>query len=50
VIVPSDLAPIFIRTLVPEVGPVERNTSSRVITIFTGRCALRDSATATGSR
>ena len=32
----------------PEVGPVARNTSSRVITILTGRPVLRDSASATG--
>ena len=31
------------------VGPVARNTSSRFITILTGRPALRDSASATGS-
>ena len=30
-------------------GPVARNTSSRDITTFTGRLALRDSARATGS-
>ena len=34
--VPSRLAPSFILTFVPDVGPVARNTSSRVITIFTG--------------
>ena len=32
-----------------EVGPVALNTSSRLITIFTGRLALRDKASATGS-
>ena len=37
---PSFLAPIFTRTCAPDVGPVARNTSSRVITIFTGRPAL----------
>ena len=34
----------------PEVGPEARNTSSRLITMRTGRPALRDSAIATGSR
>jgi hypothetical protein len=48
--VPSRLAPTFTRHTVPEVGPVARNTSSRDIIIFTGRCALRDSSTANGSR
>ena len=50
VIVPSRLAPSLTSITPPEVGPVARNTSSRDITIFTGRCALRDSATASGSR
>ena len=47
---PSFLAPIFTRTCAPEVGPEERNTSSRDITIFTGRRAFCDSASAIGSR
>ena len=34
---------------VDEVGPVLRNTSSRVISSFTGRLALRDNASAIGS-
>ena len=50
VIVPSFLAPILTVITPPEVGPLARNTSSRVITIFTGLPALRDSATASGSR
>jgi hypothetical protein len=49
-IVPSRLAPIFTSTVAPEVGPEPRNTSSRVIWIFTGRPDIRDSTTATGSR
>ena len=36
--------------LVEEVGPEARNTSSRVMVIFTARPDLRDSASATGSR
>src|SRR5262249_61993577 len=47
--VPSFLAPILIRDLVPETGPVARNTSLRVSAIFTGRLALRASWIATGS-
>ncbi len=47
---PSLVAPSFTRTLAPEVGPVDLNTSSRDITIFTGRLAFLDSATASGSR
>ena len=46
---PSLVAPIFTSIDVEQVGPVARNTSSRVITSFTGRFALRDSASATGS-
>ena len=45
--VPSFFAPILTSIDAPEVGPEPRNTSSRVITIFTGRPDLRDSATAT---
>ena len=48
--VPSFFAPILISIAAPEVGPEPRNTSSRVICIFTGLPDLRDSATATGSR
>ena len=48
--VPSRFMPIFTSIEVEEVGPVARSTSSRVITIFTGRPALRASASATGSR
>ena len=49
-IVPSRLAPSLTSMTPPEVGPVARNTSSRVITILTARPVLRDSANATGSR
>src|SRR5262245_54995206 len=48
--VPSRLAPSFTRIFVADVGPLARKTSSRSMTIFTGRCALRDSAMASGSR
>ena len=44
------LMPIFTVIIDPGAGPVARCTSSRVMTIFTGRPDLRDSATATGSR
>src|SRR5712692_2033392 len=37
VILPSRVAPIRALILVPEVGPLARNTSARVITILTGR-------------
>ena len=47
---PFFLAPTLTRQTVPDVGPVARNTSSRLITIFTGRPARCDSSTATGSR
>ena len=50
VIVPSRLTPIFTVIDEPEVGPVAWNTSSRLITIFTGAPDLRASRTATGSR
>ena len=50
VILPSAVAPSLTVTTAPEVGPVARNTSSRVITIFTGAPACRDRASATGSR
>ena len=42
-------APILTSIDVALVGPEARNTSSRVITSLTGRPALRDSASATGS-
>ncbi len=48
--VPSFLAPIFTVLREPEVGPVARITSSRVITIFTGRPDFLASMVATGSR
>ena len=47
---PSRLAPSFTRIFEPDVGPVARKTSSRLMTIFTGRCALRESTIASGSR
>ena len=46
VLLGADLHP----TCAPEVGPVARNTSSRVISIFTGRPDFCDSASASGSR
>jgi hypothetical protein len=48
--VPSFLAPIFTSIVAPEVGPDARNTSSRVICIFTGRPHFFDIASASGSR
>ncbi len=48
--VPSRLAPSFTSMTAPEVGPVARNTSSRLITIFTGRPVFCASASARGSR
>ena len=50
VILPFLVAPILTVMTEPEVGPVPRNTSSRDITIFTGRPVLRDMSTAKGSR
>ena len=47
---PSLVAPILTVTTPPEVGPVARNTSSRLITILTGRPLCLDSAIASGSR
>ncbi len=47
---PSLVAPILTRTVAPDVGPEALNTSSRDMTIFTGRLALRESAMASGSR
>ena len=49
VMVPSFFTPILMRDLVPDTGPVARNTSLRVSVIFTGRLALRASRIATGS-
>src|SRR5271166_1967122 len=49
VIVPSLLAPILTSIEVALVGPEARKTSSRDMTSLTGRPALRDSASATGS-
>ena len=46
---PSFVAPIRTLTWALDVGPVARNTSSRSITILTGRPALRERASATGS-
>ena len=40
---PSFLAPSLTSTTAPEVGPVARNTSSRLITILTGRPDFFDS-------
>ena len=48
--VPSFFAPIFTVLLEPDVGPVARITSSRVITIFTGRPDFFASSVASGSR
>ena len=48
--VPSFFAPILIVHFVADAGPDARNTSSRVIVIFTGRPDFFDSTIATGSR
>jgi hypothetical protein len=47
--VPSFFMPIFTSIDEDDVGPVARSTSSRLITILTGRLALSDRASATGS-
>ncbi len=47
---PSLVAPSLTRTVAPEVGPEALNTSSRDMTIFTGRLAFFESAMASGSR
>ena len=47
---PSFLAPILTSMTPPEVGPVPRNTSSRLITILTGRPDFLAIASASGSR
>ncbi len=49
-IVPSFLAPILTVLMEPDVGPEARMTSSRVMTIFTGRPDFFDSMVASGSR
>ena len=48
--VPSFLAPILTLLIEPEVGPEARNTSSRDITILTGRPDFLASTSASGSR
>ena len=48
--VPSFLTPILTHIEAPEVGPEALNTSSRLITILTGRPDFLDSRVATGSR
>ena len=47
---PSRVTPIFTHTLPPEVGPVARNTSVRLMVILTGWHALRERPRASGSR
>ena len=47
---PSLVTPIFTHIDEPEVGPVERNTSSRVIIRRTGLPDFIDSNVAMGSR
>src|ERR671923_933574 len=47
---PSFVAPILTFTVAPDVGPDALKTSSRDITIFTGRFAFFESAIASGSR
>src|SRR5947209_19193994 len=46
---PSFVAPILTFTVAPEVGPEALNTSSRDMTLLTGRLALRESAMASGT-
>jgi hypothetical protein len=48
--VPSFLAPSLTSMTAPAAGPVPRNTSSRLITILTGRPDIFDIAKAKGSR
>ena len=50
VIFPSLVAPIFVLSVVAEVGPVPSNTSLRLITSFTGRPVFLDRIAASGSR
>ena len=47
---PSLRQPILIRVCAPEVGPVARNTSSRLIVILTGRLDFFERTMASGSR
>ena len=47
---PSFFAPSLTSTTAPAAGPVPRKTSSRLITILTGRPVFLASASATGSR
>ena len=47
---PSLVAPILAHTFAAGAGPVARITSSRVMTILTGRPDFWDSFTASGSR
>ena len=47
---PSERAPSFTLNFEPGAGPVALNTSLRVMTILTGRPALAESFTASGSR
>ena len=50
VIVPSLLAPILTRLQEPQVGPVDSNTSARLMTILTVWPVFLDRRAATGSR
>ena len=50
VILPSLVAPIFMRMWEPEVGPLPTNTSVRLMVILTGLADIFDSRAATGSR
>src|SRR5579862_1436795 len=47
---PSLVAPILHRMVEPDVGPVARKTSPRVITSFTGQPVFFDNRSARGSR
>src|SRR5216683_443082 len=49
-ILPSLVAPILQRSVPPEVGPLARNTSPRLMTSFTGWPVFFDSNTDSGSR
>ena len=49
VMVPSFFAPILTRHIDPDPGPAERNMSSRLICIFTGRPAFFDNIIAMAS-
>ena len=50
VILPAFVAPILKSIEPPDVGPLARKTSSRVIIILTGFPTLLDSKVASGSR